>query len=227
MNKIGFKLTLFSVFTASLVISLVVPLAGQISEARAQSLTDQQTQELLGGRKTPPFVAPGGLFSLKLPSGWQVIVHPNDPDTLEFRPNKAGDAILLIRRVDVPLGAHPRQLLLNAVESRLKKLPNFNIINRRNVTVAQLPAASLLSSYSFQGNIQYPRILEEIFVVAGTDAFILHFEVFEPVAGNFSKDLGVIYGSFRPRSAKKAPAPKPKVEKKAKRRNPVYGITDF
>lgn len=147
-----------------------------------------------------PWVAPGRLFSIKIPDGWGVALHDGDPYTYDVRAvGKRGDGILQIRRIKVPKGARPRQLMLNAIEQRLGKLPGFSVLSRRNVDIAGTRGAAVLASYAFQGNVQFPRIVEEVYVVAGPEAFILHFECFQPAATAFEEDLNLLYNSFQPR----------------------------
>ena len=150
--------------------------------------------------KAQPFVAPGRLFSVQIPGHWGVALHDNDPYTIDFRlPSNFGGALLQIRRIVVPPRARPRQLLLNALDLRLRKLPNFKEHNRRNVQIAGRKGSALLGTYTYQGNIQYPRALEEVYLVAGEEAFIFHFECFEPEAARFATDLNRFYQSFVPR----------------------------
>ncbi|MEL6546175.1 MAG: hypothetical protein AAFQ82_16225, partial [Myxococcota bacterium] len=49
--------------------------------------------------------------------------------------------------------------------------------------------------------------LEEIYVVAGTDAYVFHFECAEPAAGAYTKDLTALYTSFQPRAPATQDAP--------------------
>jgi hypothetical protein len=103
--------------------------------------------------------------------------------------------------VPVPKGAHPKQLMRNAVETRLKKLPGFAIAAQREVTVAGYKAAAVTGGYSYQGNIQFPLTVEEIFVVVGSESFVFHFECFSPVAGDLAGDINSFYTTFQPRPA--------------------------
>ena len=149
-----------------------------------------------------PFTAPGRLFSVQVPNGWGVVLHEKDPNTIEFRGvGRPGNATLQIRRVPVPKGAHPRQLMRNAVETRLKKLPGFKVAAQRDVTVAGFKAAAVTGGYAYQGNIQFPLAVEEIYVVVGNESFVFHFECFEPVAGDLAGDLNRFYTTFQPRPA--------------------------
>ena len=151
-------------------------------------------------QKGTPFSAPNGLFSLEVPNGWGVALHEKDPNTIEFRgTNRPGNATLQIRRVPVPKGAHPRQLLLNAIETRLNKLPGFKIASRRDVTVGGYKAAAVTGGYYYQGNVQFPLVLEEIYVVVANDSFVFHFECFDPVAGDLAGDINKFYSTFQPR----------------------------
>lgn len=152
------------------------------------------------GPQPTPFTAPGQLFSVTVPGGWQVFIPDKEPNAVEFRAaTLAGHGSLFVRRVKVPENARPRQLALAGLEQRLKKLPSFKLASRRDVTLAGLPATVITGSYAFQGNLQFPRALEEVYVVAGEEAFVFHFECFEPAAGLYGPDLGIFYGSFQPR----------------------------
>ncbi len=147
-----------------------------------------------------PWVAPGRLFSVRVPAGWGVALHDDDPYTIDFRGvQRPGNAVVQIRRLAVPKGAHPRQLMLNAIESRLGKLPNFKVVNKRNVQIAGTKGAAVVGTYSYQGNIQYPLVVEEVYLVAGAEAFIFHFECFEPFAVELANDVNLFYASFMPR----------------------------
>ncbi|MEZ4271302.1 MAG: hypothetical protein R3C68_07670 [Myxococcota bacterium] len=145
-----------------------------------------------------PFIAPGRLFSVAVPPPWQVAL-TEDPFTYQLVPPGSGDAFLSIRRLAVPAGAQPRQMALNAIEQRLSKMPLFKMAMRRDVRIAGMPAASVAGTYAFQGNLQFPRALEEIYLVSGDEAFIFHFECFEPQAGAYADALNRIYESFQPR----------------------------
>jgi len=149
-------------------------------------------------QRMPPWVAPERVFALEISPGWQVVLNDKDPSTVEFR-HAAADASLFVRRMKVPAGAHPRQLLLNALEHRLRTLPGFKEGPRRDVQIAGLPGAEVAGVYYFQGNIQYPRAVEEIFVVRGEEAFNFHFECFEAMSAQLAPDLDRFYRTFIPR----------------------------
>jgi hypothetical protein len=156
----------------------------------------------LFNKKPEPFVAPGRLFSVQVPPGWGIALHDDDPYTIDFRGvSRPGFGIMQVRRITVPKGAHPRQLILNAIEMRLKKLPNFNIAGRRDVKVGGHRAAAVTGTFSYQGNLQYPVAIEEVHVVTGREAFIFHFECFGPEAGNLANDVNTFYTTFAPRPA--------------------------
>jgi hypothetical protein len=165
--------------------------------ALALALLAQSETDLLAP-PPKPFVAPGRLFSVQVPGSWEIVL-TKDPYTIQFAPQTEGDAMLWIRRVVVPEGAHPRQVRLQALEQRLRKMPGWKQMNTRDVRVGGKPGAAVIGVFSHQGNIQYPRALEEVFVVAGNEAFIFHFECFEPYAAQFAVELNKFYASFVPR----------------------------
>jgi hypothetical protein len=157
-----------------------------------------------------PYVAPGRLFSIKLPGDFDPVTVKSNKDTVEFV-SKHGEAALLITRVTVPSGANARQMLLNSIEQKLSKLPGFQQVQRRDVMIAGAKAAALDGTYNYQGNIQYPRTVEEIFAVFGTDAFYFHFEC-GPNPGQYVDALTTIYTSFVPRPPEEAGPAQPEVE---------------
>ncbi len=162
-------------------ITLIMPL----------NLSAQTT--LFGSNKPRVFKSPDGLFNIQLPGKWQVV---------DFRPGQSAilkpvgarpETQLMIQKITVPSGAHPRLLRLKAIENRLGKLPGFRELGKADAKISGYPAATITGSYHYQGNIQYPRALEEVFIVAGEEAFILHFECFEPDGSSFARAIGTMY----------------------------------
>lgn len=154
-------------------------------------------QELMAPPRAP-YLAPGRLFTIDLPNGWEPVTTAKEPDLVELRLND-GAAWLQIRRLSVPIGARPRQLLARAIESRLSHLSHFEELQRRDLAINGLKSASILGTFWYQGNAQYPRAFEEIYVIAGKDAFEFHFECFAPLAGDLANDVNKVYASFVPR----------------------------
>jgi hypothetical protein len=146
-----------------------------------------------------PWIAPDRRFAIEIPPAWNVFIDEKDPSTVELRPaDGTGEASLFVRRVKVPVGASAKQLRLNALEQRLRKLPSFRELARRDAKIGPFIAAAVLGTYYFQGNAQFPRALEEVFIVQGEVAYVFHFECFEPLAPSFAADLDRVYKSFLP-----------------------------
>ena len=86
------------------------------------------------------FESPDGLFKVQLPGKWQVTeFRPGQSTTLKplgARP----ETQLIIQRIEVPPGAHPRLLRLKAVENRLGKLSGFRELAKADVVVSGYPA---------------------------------------------------------------------------------------
>ena len=159
---------------------------------------------LFGPKKPKVFKSPDGLFNIQLPSKWQAVDF-KPGQSVTFKPVGArAETQLMIQKINVPPGAHPRLLRLKAIENRLGKLPGFREIAKADATISGYPAAAITASYHYQGNIQYPRALEEVFIVAGQEAFILHFECFEPDGSAFAADIGTMYQTLqiRPQQAR-------------------------
>lgn len=156
-------------------------------------------QELLAQPPTT-FVAPGRLFAVDLPAKWEVKL-TDSPYEYQFVPRGHGDAILYVRRIIVPRGASPKQMALRAAEEHLAALPAFKLLKKRKVTVGGHIGAAVLGTYAYQGNIQYPRVVEEIYIVVGTEAFVFHFDAHEVASAAYAVQLNKFYGSFIPRPA--------------------------
>lgn len=161
--------------------------------------------EMFGGNKRT-YVAPDRLYALSVPVGWNVI-KGNNPHEIQLAPEGPGDPVLFIRRIDVPAGADPMQLAMRALDLRLSKMPGFNLQARRRVTMAGHPAVSLTGNYAFQGNIQFPRVVEEVYLVVGNEAFIFHFECSGTRTQDYISGLTLVYSSFVPRPAEAPPTP--------------------
>lgn len=163
-----------------------------------------------------PYVAPGRMFTAAVPPSWTV-KEGKDPNEVQFYPTGPGDPVLYVRRITVPAGADPIQLALRAIDERLSKMPFFKLLSKRRVTLAGKKAATITGAYAHQGNIQFPRAIEEVYLVNDKEAFILHFECFEHTAGRFAAQLNGFYESFIPRPGDsptvKQDRPFPEVEK--------------
>ncbi len=108
--------------------------------------------------------------------------------------------MLIVRKFVVPSEARPRQLVLNAIDQKLSKLPRFKVLQKRDVAIAGQPGASVIGDYAFQGNIQYPRLIELIFVVVGCEAYSLYFECFRASGAEVRERAStMMYSSFTPR----------------------------
>jgi hypothetical protein len=151
-------------------------------------------QELMAPPRAP-YVAPGRMFAVEIPSGWEPVTSVKTPDLVELRVVD-GSAWLQIHRLRIPESARPRQLLARAVETRLSHLSHFAELQRRDLDINGLKAASILGTFWFQGNAQYPRAFEEMYVIAGKEAFEFHFECFQPLSGALAEDVNRIYASF-------------------------------
>ncbi len=197
---------------ARALLALLAVTAPTAVAAQVVDLPDMRPEALPGlGGGSRTFVAAEREFALEVPPGWNVARSEKDPGTYELRPADGTDASVFVRRMKVPRGASPRQLLLNALEQRLRKLPSFREGKRRDVKVAGQPGAVVDGGYYFQGNAQYPRTIEELFVVRGDEAFVFHFEAFEPVAASVSPALELVYRSFviRPPAGVRPGVPSP------------------
>lgn len=158
-----------------------------------------------GPPPTTPYLAADGSFALKVPASWAVKENKAEPDKVTLRALAARDAFVEVRRVQVSENARPKQMVLRAKETRLGKLPHYKEILTREMNVSGAPAASIIGTYWYQGNAQFPRAVEEVFVVFGTEGFMFHFECFEPMLQALAPDVNGIYLSFVPHPAPAAP----------------------
>ena len=169
-------------------------------------------QELgLGPPPAKAFLSPDGSFATKVPMGWVARDFPQ-AKTVQFAIPGAGAAWLQVQRLQVPQGAQPKQLLLRAREHRLDKLPHFRVLGMQEVLINGVRAATLAGDFWFQGNAEYPRAVEEVFLVVGNEAYEMHFECFAPMAASMRADLTAFYLSFVPHPAAQAAPSKPEAD---------------
>ena len=167
----------------------------------------QQMPNLFGPTGRPAYMAPKRLFKVQLPSGWEAKEFKDQPGLIEFRVTKRPyTAWVQIRHLTVAEGARPKQLALRGRDQRLKLMPHFEMQEEHDLELHGVPAATLTGTFWYQGNAQYPRVVEELYMVSGTDAFVFHFECFEPAADAVSHELNQFYDSFVPRPDNR-PAP--------------------
>jgi hypothetical protein len=161
-----------------------------------------------GPPPTTPYLSADGSFALRVPGSWAVKEQRGQRDRVTLRSLYAPDAFIEVRRMAVSAGARPKQLVLIAKDARLSKLPHYHDVVVREMSVGGVPAASIMGSYWYQGNVQFPRAVEELFLVNGNEAYVFHFECFEPMAQALAPDVGSIYASFvsHPVNAPAAPA---------------------
>lgn len=152
-----------------------------------------------------PFTAPDRSFAVQLPPTWQAREVKVGAKAVQFRIFGAGDAWMMVRQIPIPEGAKPRQLLARAKEERLNKLPHFVEEGRRDVTFNGVPGAAIIGSFWYQGNAQYPRAVQEVFLIVGQQAFEFHLECFEPLAGQLAVEANQVYNSFVPHPANEPP----------------------
>jgi hypothetical protein len=178
-------------------IAFALVLAGTGSAAAQTFVPEAGPDFVLPGQERRHWVAPERRFALDLPDRWEIIVNEKDPSSITLVPADGSvNATLAIRLLKVPKGASARQMVLNVLEQRLRKLPSFREGPRRDVRVSGLPAAVVSGAYYHQGNAQFPRTVEELFVVRGEEAYQLSFDCFEPVAASFAPALAVVYKTF-------------------------------
>lgn len=159
-----------------------------------------------GDSKPKPYLAPDGSFAAVVPNFWQPREF-RESNVVEFRMPGAGMAWLQVRRASVAPNTQPRQLLLRARESRLSKLPHFREHGRRDIAIGGNPGAAVIGDYWYQGNAEYPRAVEELFVIVGNEAFEMHFECFAPLADTIHADVMAFYMSFIAHPAARAAPP--------------------
>lgn len=151
--------------------------------------------------------APDGSFGVNLPQSWRPKAWSREKAMAFFVIQAQGDAWMQVRRVPIVAGAQARQLAARGKEFSLSKLPHFREVGRRDVVFNGNVGASIFGVYWFQGNAQYPRAVEEVYVVVGQEAYEFHFECFEPMAGAIANDVNRVYSSFVPHPALSTPKP--------------------
>ena len=154
-------------------------------------------------RPPPPKIhqSPDGLLSFQIPAGWRLSEVDGSKKTLLIPENTSQHAKILIERIEVPKGAHPRQLRLRSLETHLRQLRGFQALSERDIVISGQAAAVVTGTYPWQGNIQYPRAVEQTFVVQGQRALRIHFECFEPSAAHFAPSVALLYSTLVLQSA--------------------------
>ena len=100
-----------------------------------------------------------------------------------------------------------RQGLLQVFQIGLRVIHNFSFY-MLIASPKACPAASITATFAYQGNLQFPRVVEELYMVTRHEAFIFHFECFEPYAAKLSNDVDHFYKTFRPRPRRAVTLPK-------------------
>lgn len=159
-----------------------------------------------------PYLSADGGFALKVPKSWAIKEQKGQIDRVTFRNLQAPDAFVELRRLPVSPGARPKQLALIAEESRLKKMPHYQRLILREMPIHGAPGGTVMGSYWYQGNAEFPRIVEEVFVVVDSEAYVFHFECFEPMAPMLAGDVNGMYESFVAHPAAAATPPIKPVE---------------
>jgi hypothetical protein len=162
-------------------------------------LTDTARADLF--QKSPAsFVSPDGSFSARLAPQWGVR-ELKQKNEIQFSIPGPGRPLLFVRRLRVPAGADPMQLVLRSLETGVGRLPHFRLVSKKRSQLSSHKAATLTGSYAFQGNLQYLRIVEEVYTVVGEEAFILRFECGKSYVSKHIRALTQFYQSFSPRAA--------------------------
>ena len=174
----------------ALMLGALTPLAARAQQGGLPGLN--------GPPAAQPYLSADGSFALKVPGSWAIKEEKARKDRLLLRSLMAPDAFVEMRKIRVSPGARPKQLALVAKDARLGKMPHFQQLVVREMMVAGMPAASIMGTYWYQGNAEYPRVVEEVFLVGQTEGYVFHFECFEPLAQALAPQVDAIYASFVP-----------------------------
>jgi hypothetical protein len=191
------------------VVTLV--LATMVASAEARAADDPLLQQFMQSESLQSpnhgFLAPTGRFRVRLPSNF-TLQESSEDDNLIFTGEIGGvDAALIVRRIDVTPGASSSQLMLTTRDRFLTKLPHFAVMRQGSVKIAGRPCAQLIGRYDYQGNKGYPQIIENAYVVDGSDGYIIHMEIPEGLYKAMAKELIDVYKSFKLVPVKAAPSP--------------------
>ena len=172
---------------------LLLVFALAMASARPALARDDLGFAGMSGPQGKAWLSPDGAFAAQVPPSWQPRAFLA-AQVVEFHLPQG--AWFQVRRVPVAPGTAPMQLLLRAREMRLAKLPHFQENGRGELSLGGAPAASVLGNFWYQGNAEYPRAVEEVFVVVGNEAFEMHFECFGPAMAALRPDVLHFYGTF-------------------------------
>lgn len=162
---------------------------------------------------TSGYKPPSGRYRVAIPSGMETQTDPSNPDMVLLSGESRGVAMsILIKRVKVTPGAASSQLMLTTRDNHLKKLPNFTVLQTRKVKIADRTCMVMTGQYDYQANKAHQQVIEQAYVVDGSDGFVIHIEVPAYAYGDIQDRVREIYQSFRPLSTtSKAPPPPPEL----------------
>jgi len=178
---------------------VIAVLVGASARAHAQDLS--QFFEGFNQSKTS-YEAPKGRYHLQVPGGLLLQVNEDDPDVNiaifagEIKSNTR--AQLVIKKVEVTLGAASSQLMLTTRDNYLSKLSNFTVEQIRKTRIANRTCTVLRGRYDFQGNKAYPMAIEQAYVIDGSDGFVLGMEVPYDAQSEMWERMRQVYQSFVP-----------------------------
>jgi hypothetical protein len=181
------------------------------TSARAGDNFDvQQFLEQNAGENTEHeggYHAPNGRWRMPIPSSFAISDDETTPDFVVFNGASRGFGVkLIVQRVKVVPGASSSQLMLSTRDGPLAKLPHFAVLQTKKVSAAGRPCVNLVGRYDYEGNKNFPQIVDQTYIVDGGDGFILHFEVNEAGYDSLVQRIADLQKHFTPITP---PPPKP------------------
>ena len=159
---------------------------------------------------TSSYKAPSGRYRVRIPSGMTPQTDQNDPDLVFMAGDTRGVQVsILIKRVKVTPGAAASQLMLTTRDNHLAKLPNFSVMQTRKAKIADRNCVVMTGRYDYQANKGHPQVIEQAYVIDGSDGFIIHLEVPAYAYNDVQDRIREVYESFRPLSVAGPSGPKP------------------
>jgi hypothetical protein len=165
-----------------------------------------QYSPLMSGSEA--YVPPGRLFAIDLPTGWQPMVAPNNPDHVELiGVQRPGSPSFIFSKEDVHPSTSPKHYMLRNIEQRLSKLPLVKIQEYGNHPIGGLKGSWARGVYFFHGNVGFQRYFEEYYLIHANEAITIHFEVDAGAYAELSDEVKRMIKSIAPRPASRDARP--------------------
>ena len=147
---------------------------------------------------TTPFEDVQKRFHVDLPPGWNFAPQPGDTAGAFFRRDVEGMQGNAAVRVIIFPNPITVEAFVGSVAAATDHDPGFRLLANEPVIVAGLPGVRRRYVVAINGDVKWPKMVEQRFLVAGGLGYIIHVETVADAFGVFEEDFGKLFASFRP-----------------------------